>query len=137
MKKVNTIALFFSVSYVFGQNATDTTKNSSESIGQVFTIVENMPKFPGGDSSMFKFIKENLKFPYADDKKLIKKFVYISFTIDKDGSVVDVKLLKGVQPDWDAEALRVVRLMPKWIPGTQNGRSVKVQFNLPIAFRVD
>lgn len=100
----------------------------------LFTIVEQMPEFPGGDNALFKFLSDNVKYPRKARNKGITGKVYIHFVVDKEGNVTDISLLRGVSPEIDEEALRVMRLMPKWKPGYQNGRAVSVMYNLPINF---
>lgn len=101
---------------------------------EAFDVVEHMPEFPGGMNALFQFMGENMKYP-EDAKKLNKQGrVLVTFVIDKDGSVVDAVVVKSVWPSLDAEALRVVRAMPKWTPGRQNGKVVRVKFTLPFNF---
>ena len=101
---------------------------------EVFTVVENMPQFPGGEEARIKYMMENLKYPEAAKKEGLQGTVYVSFVIGKDGQIADAKILRGIGKACDAEALRVVSEMPKWIPGTQKGQAVRVQFNMPIKF---
>jgi Ca-activated chloride channel family protein len=102
--------------------------------GKIFTIVEPMPAFPGGEDSLKIFLQMNLVYPTAAKAKGISGTVYVTFVVNRDGSVSDVKVLRGVNNELDAEALRVIGMMPKWIPGKQNGKTVSVQMNLPIKF---
>ncbi len=103
----------------------------------VFTVVEEMPSFPGGETEKTKFIQSNIKFPDSAIKKQITGKCFLKFTITKDGSVTDVVVLKGVAdcPECDEEAKRVVSSMPKWNPGKQKGRAVATYYNLPINFQ--
>lgn len=101
---------------------------------EIFTIVEQMPSYPGGDEAMFKYLSKNINYPQIAADAGITGRVYITFVIEKDGNVTDVKVLKGIGGGCDEEAIRVVKQMPKWIPGKQRGKSVKVQFNLPVNF---
>ena len=103
---------------------------------QIFTIVEQQPEFPGGYDAMSKFIQKSLQYPQVEHEAGISGTCYITFVVKKDGSINDVKILRGVSggPGCDKEALRVVKSMPPWKPGKQNGREVSVQFNLPIKF---
>jgi len=100
----------------------------------VFAIVEHPPQFPGGEDKMYRFLKKKIKYPKDARWKGIQGKVFITFVVTRDGSVTDVRIVRGVSKEIDAEALRVIKLMPKWTPGTQNGRKVNVQFNLPINF---
>ncbi|MEI6898729.1 MAG: M56 family metallopeptidase [Bacteroidota bacterium] len=103
----------------------------------VFTMVEKMPEYTGGDEARIKFLVENVKYPPDAMKKGIQGKVFVTFVIKKDGTVSDVKILRGIGGGCDEEAMRVIKLMPKWIPGEQAGKPVDVQFNLPIKFALD
>jgi protein TonB len=102
----------------------------------VFTIVEEMPSFPGGDAERNKFLAENIQYPQQATENGIQGTVYVSFVVDSKGNVTDVKILRGIGGGCDEEALRVVRMMPKWHPGKQNGKNVRVLFNMPIYFKL-
>lgn len=101
---------------------------------EIFTIVENMPEFPGGTEELFKYLGKNIKYPPMAKDAGIKGKVYVTFVVDKNGSIDDVKVLRGIGGGCDEEAIRVVKGMPKWSPGKQRGKSVRVQYNLPINF---
>ena len=103
---------------------------------EIFTVVEVMPQFPGGDEGRTKFLMNNLKYPAKAIEKGIQGKVFVSFIVEKDGSVGNVKLLRGIDESCDAEAVRVVSAMPKWLPGKQSGQPVRVQFNMPISFKL-
>jgi TonB family protein len=103
----------------------------------VYTVVEKMPSFPGGDEARIKFLIENIKYPEAAMKNNVQGKVYVTFIIRADGSVTDVKVLRGVGGGCDEEAMRVIKLMPKWNPGMEKGKPVDVVFNLPINFTLD
>jgi protein TonB len=100
------------------------------------TIVEQMPTFPGGEEEMMKFIRKSVNYPQVEREAGISGTCYVTFVVEKDGSITDVKVLRGVSggPGCDKEAQRVIKAMPSWKPGKQNGREVRVQFNLPIKF---
>jgi protein TonB len=102
--------------------------------GKVFTIVEEMPAFPGGEGKMLEYIAKNIKYPPVARENGIQGRVYVTFVVDKDGKIKDAKVLRGIGGGCDEEALRVVKTMPEWKPGRQNGRSVQVQYNLPVNF---
>ncbi|MCB0769836.1 MAG: energy transducer TonB [Flavobacteriales bacterium] len=104
---------------------------------QVFTIVERMPEFPGGHEAMFRFIQENLKYPQEERKAGVQGVVYVNFVVGEDGVLNEAKVLRGIGAACDAESLRVVKAMPPWTPGMQRGKPVKVQYNLPIRFKLD
>ena len=104
---------------------------------EVYTLVEKMPAFTGGDKARVKFMQENIKYPEEARKNGISGTVFISFVVEKDGKITNVKLLRGVNELLDNEALRVVKMMPAYEPGIQRGKPVRVQFNLPIYFNLD
>ena len=102
----------------------------------VFTIVEEMPSFPGGEGERNKFLAENIVYPQQATENGIQGTVYVSFVVDSKGNVTDVKVLRGIGGGCDEEALRVVKMMPQWHPGKQNGKLVRVLFNMPIYFKL-
>ncbi len=102
----------------------------------VFTIVEEMPSYPGGETERNKFLADNIVYPQQATENGIQGTVYVSFVVDSKGNVTDVKILRGIGGGCDEEALRVVKMMPKWHPGKQNGKQVRVLFNMPIYFKL-
>jgi TonB family protein len=111
------------------------TSNTADKEGEIFVIVENMPKFQGGDINKFReYIGENLKYPEIAKENGIQGRVILSYVIEPDGRLTNAKILRGVDPSLDKEALRVVESSPVWTPGTQRGEPVRVQFNIPINF---
>lgn len=105
---------------------------NTENDSVIFVVVENMPKFP--NESPNKWIAKNIKYPAEAITNKIQGKVFVQFVIEKDGSVSDVKVIRGVAPSLDAEAIRVVKSMPQWTPGTQKGKAVRVSYTLPINF---
>jgi protein TonB len=103
---------------------------------EIFTRVEQMPEFPGGDAGLVKFLSNNLRFPASAQQKGISGVVYVGFVINNKGEVTDIKVLKGIDQDCDEEALRVIGKMPKWKPGRQNGGTVSVRYTLPLRFSI-
>ena len=99
-----------------------------------FNVVEDMPAFPGGMEAMMAFLIENVKYPADAKKQKVDGRVLVNFVVEKDGSITEVKVIKPAFPSLDAEAIRVVKAMPKWKPGYQNGQAVRVLFTLPINF---
>jgi protein TonB len=93
---------------------------------EIFTIVEDMPSFPGGEEALFKYLAQNIKYPQIAKEAGITGRVFVNFVIDKEGNVTDVKVLRGIGGGCDEEAVRVVKNMPKWSPGKQRGKPVKV-----------
>ena len=104
---------------------------------EVYTVVEKQPSYPGGTDGYRDFLLANIKYPEEAVKKGVTGTVYVTFVVQKDGSVANVKVLRGIGTGCDEEAVRVVRLMPKWNPGEQKGKPVDVQYNLPIKFILD
>ena len=104
---------------------------------EFFMVVENMPEFPGGDLGLMKFIQKNVKYPAIAKEYNITGKVYVSFIVDKAGSVTNVKIVRGVDKNLDAEALRVVSALPKYKPGKQRGKPVRVMFTIPINFTLN
>lgn len=100
----------------------------------IFVIVEEMPEFPGGKDSLYKFLGANIVYPNKAKKDGIEGKVYVNFTIEKDGAINEVKVLRSVHPLLDEEAVRVVESFPKWKPGKQKGKTVRVSYNLPLNF---
>ena len=101
---------------------------------EVFVVVENMPSFPGGNVQ--KWISKNVKYPVLAMENGIQGKVFVQFVIERDGSITDVKVVRGVDSSLDKEAIRVVKAMPKWTPGKQRGKAVRVSFTLPINFQL-
>jgi len=101
---------------------------------QIFTIVEEMPSFPGGEAALMKYLGQNIKYPAIAKDAGIQGTVYVTFVVNESGDVKDVRVLRSIGGGCDEEAIRVVENMPKWKPGKQRGKSVKVQYNLPIRF---
>jgi len=104
---------------------------------KVFTVVEQQPEFPGGTSEMYKYLGKNIKYPSAASRANVSGRVFMSFVVNVDGSIQDVAVLKGLGFGCDEEAIRVVKAMPKWKPGKQSGRAVRVKYNLPINFQLE
>lgn len=106
------------------------------SVDHPFITVEDMPVFPGGESAMQKFVADNLKYPESAQKAGIQGRVTIRFIVGKTGEISDVRVIRGIDPECDAEAVRMIQSMPKWTPGKQNGIAVPVYFTLPIVYRL-
>ena len=104
---------------------------------EFFMVVENMPIFPGGDLGLMKYIQKNVKYPAIAKEYNITGKVYVSFIVDKSGSVTNVKIVRGVDKNLDSEAVRVVKSLPKYKPGKQRGKSVRVMFTIPINFTLN
>ena len=103
---------------------------------QIFQIVEEAASFPGGMGECMKWLGKNIKYPTISQENGVQGRVIVQFVINRDGSIVDAKVVRGVDPYLDKEALRVVNQMPKWSPGKQRGKAVRCQFTLPVQFRL-
>ena len=103
---------------------------------KVFDVVEQMPQFPGGDAALFEYLSTHIKYPTIAEDNGVQGRVIVTFVVERDGSITDVKVVKSVDPSLDKEASRVVAGMPKWIPGKQNGSAVRVKYTVPLTFRL-
>ena len=103
---------------------------------KVFDVVEQMPSFPGGNTALMKFLNENIHYPVVAQENGVQGRVVVSFVVERDGHITDVQIARSVDPSLDKEAQRVVKSMPKWIPGKQNGSAVRVKFDVPVSFRL-
>lgn len=108
-----------------------------EDENELFTVVQQMPEFEGGYEAMMNFIKGKMVYPPAARRMGVEGTVFVNFIVNKDGSISEPRILRGISTECDAEALRVVGMMPHWKPGKQNGRSVNVRFTLPLKFRLN
>ncbi len=130
---------------VVNAEVTDDTKNieitpvkveeeEEEEEVEIFTVVENDPEFPGGTEALYKYLATNIKFPQLARDNNISGRVYVTFVVERDGSITGARVLRDIGGGCGAEAIRVVKAMPKWTPGKQRGKPVRVQYNLPVAF---
>lgn len=103
---------------------------------EVFMVAEQMPEFPGGMKELLKFLQNNLKYPENAMKNNVQGRVIVQFVVEKDGTLTEFKVARSVDPDLDAEALRVLQIMPKWKPGMQRGKIVRVKFTVPVSFKL-
>lgn len=131
------IVLASSLIVLFGcklnKQVIDHTK-SDQHQGEVLVVVDEMPEYPGGIVALTNFMAQTVKYPIEAQRKGIQGRVYVNFIVEKDGSVGAVTIARGVYPDLDSEALRVVNLLPKWKPGKENGKLVRVSYTVPINF---
>ena len=128
MKKLFLIMFFMAFVSV---NAYSQSKEQDDA---VYSIVSEQPSFPGGMQEMMKFISENRKYPAEAKAKEIHGKVIVAFVVERDGSLSDVKIRRGIGYGCDEEAIRLIKSMPKWTPGKQNGKAVRVSFMLPVTF---
>ena len=103
---------------------------------KVFDVVEQMPQFPGGQGALFEYLSKQIKYPVIAEENGVQGRVIVTFVVARDGSITDVKVVKSVDPSLDKEAQRVVKGMPRWIPGKQNGSAVRVKYTVPVTFRL-
>ena len=108
----------------------------SRTEGKVYEKVENMPEFPGGVQGLMQYISSNLKYPAAAQKAGVQGKVIVSMIVDKEGNITDPKIIKGITPLLDAEAIRIISDMPQWKPGTDKGEKVNVQYTIPLVFKL-
>lgn len=121
------------------ENGMDIAELNEQMVGEEaeeapYTVVEQMPEFPGGESALMKYLSTSIKYPRIATENGVQGKVFVQFVVDKNGSISNVKVVRGVDSALDAEALRVVKSMPKWIPGKQNGETVRVSYTIPINF---
>jgi TonB family protein len=102
----------------------------------VYDVVEQMPCFPGGHRVMYEFIEENMHYPKKCVEKSIQGRVIITFVVERSGKLSNIRVARGVHPALDKEAIRIVKLMPRWIPGRQNGIPLRVKYIIPVTFRL-
>ncbi|MDJ1483340.1 energy transducer TonB [Cytophagaceae bacterium YF14B1] len=133
MKYIYTVILFISTfTYSFSQNETSTFSPSDTD--SIYVTVERMPEFPGGIPKIGEFLQNNLRYPKAARKANITGKVFGTFIVGEDGTIRDVAITQGIGYGCDEEVMRVISLMPKWIPGVQGGKAVAVRYVLPITF---
>ena len=133
MKKFLIMALMalFGLTTVSAQKTVVAKKNQ-----QVFDVVEKMPEYPGGQAALFEYLSTNVKYPADAEKKKVEGRVLVTFIVNTDGSITDIELVRKAFPSLDAEAVRVISGMPKWVPGEQKGQKVKVKYTVPLSFHL-
>ncbi len=104
--------------------------------GEIFQVVEEMPSFPGGMDKLLEWIYDNIKYPSIAQENQIQGRVIVEFVVNKDGSIVDPKVIRSIDKSLDNEAMRVIKAMPKWSPGKQRGKPVRVKYTLPVMFKL-
>lgn len=133
MKKFLIMALMalFGLTTVSAQKTVVAKKNQ-----QVFDVVEKMPEYPGGQAALFEYLSTNVMYPADAEKQKIEGRVLVTFIVNTDGSITDIEVVRKAFPSLDAEAVRVISGMPKWIPGEQKGQKVRVKYTVPLTFRL-
>jgi protein TonB len=130
MKNLVLPVLLFAATFSFAQTDTPVVEN------KVFQLVEQMPEYPGGEAALLQFVQKNVRYPDVERENDIQGRVVVGFIVNEDGSLSDVMIKKGVSKGIDKEALRVVNMLPKFKPGKAQGKPVRVQFVLPIMFKL-
>lgn len=133
MKKVLMMALMtlFCLTTVSAQKTVVAKKNQ-----KVFDVVEQMPEYPGGSAALFEYLSSTVKYPADAEKKKVEGRVLVTFVVEQDGSISDITVVRKVFPSLDAEAVRVIAGMPRWKPGMQSGKVVRVKYTVPMTFRL-
>ena len=121
---------------LFMVNTNATAQNKKTANDKVLEKAEVMPEFPGGDQAMMDFVAKNVQYPQEARDKEISGRVLVGFIVEKDGSIADVKVVKGIGGGCDEEAVRVVKAMPKWKPGKDKGKPVRVSYMMPFTFKL-
>ncbi len=130
------------IQFAHSQSANDPTRyvtgNSAkpDSTNEIFTIVEEMPYYVGGEDALKQFLIKNIAYPQSAIKDSVMGKVFVNFVVNEEGKIENAKILRGLTDDINAEALRVINMMPTWKPGVQRGKPVKVAYNLPISFQL-
>lgn len=114
--------------------APEPPKNVEEN--KIFTVVEQMPMYPGGDAALMQYLSSNIHYPAVAAENGVQGRVVVGFVVERDGSITDVNVMRSVDPALDREAVRVVKNMPHWTPGKQNGSAVRVKYQVPVTFRL-
>ena len=125
------IMAVFCLSTVSAQKTVVSKKNQ-----KVYDVVEQMPEYPGGIAALWEYLMQNVKYPEDAEKQKVEGRVIANFVVETDGSISDVKIFKQVFPSLDREAIRVLEAMPKWTPGKQNGKPVRVKYTVPVNFKL-
>ena len=133
MKKLIILSLMalFGLTTVSAQKTVVAQKNQ-----KVFDVVEQMPEYPGGIQALFEYLSQNVKYPADAEKQKVEGRVIATFVVETDGTINNVEVVKPVFPSLDAEAIRVLQGMPKWTPGKQSGKEVRVKYTVPINFNL-
>ena len=138
VKKILFLMLCLSIQLVaFGQNSTNSTsiRNKVNSEEEICNDPDELPDFPGGDYALIKYLKKNIYFP-LDVPDDVEGQVYVTFVVEKNGSVTNIKIAKSPHPSFSVEAIRVIKRMPKWIPGKKDGEIVRTKLVMPFVFSI-
>lgn len=136
MKRILLFCMMAAMSFTMSYAQSYSTKANSTETNKVYTVVEKMPSFPGGNAALMDYLRNNIKYPAIAVKQKEEGRVVVGFIVECDGSITDIKVLRGATPSLDEEAIRVVKCMPKWIPGMRNDKKVRVRYQVPVSFRL-
>lgn len=136
-KSVVMAVMLFGVAVSYAQTENDSSVKDIDDSYQVFQVVEHSAVFSGGFEEMDKFLADNIKYPEQAVKDRVQGKVMLSFVVETDGSINDVKILRGISKECDAEAVRVIKSMPKWEPAKNKGKKVRQEFVLPVTFNLN
>jgi TonB family protein len=136
MKNAIKLLMILLLLHGVSKSQTDSNGVAKPSVPNVYTYVEQMPTFPAGQEAMMQYLSSNIRYPKDAQENNIQGRVVVQFVVNEDGKIRDVKVLRGVGGGLDQEAMRVVKEMPNWIPGKQNGKPVAVQYTLPVQFQL-
>jgi periplasmic protein TonB len=118
-------------------NGTSNAPSNNTDLTPIYDIVDQKPEFATGEADMFKYLRQNIHYPAAARENGIEGKVFVNFVVNLDGSISDVKVLKGISGGCDEETIRVIQNMPKWKPGQHQGNLVKTRFTVPVTFKLD
>ena len=122
--------------FLFCSLSVSAQSNSTSRSERIFDVVEEMPMFPGGNAALMEFLANTIKYPVVAEENGIQGRVVLTFAVEPDGSLTGIKVVRGVDIALDKEAIRVVKCMPKWIPGKVGGQPVAVKYTLPVTFNL-
>jgi protein TonB len=122
--------------YISAQEQVTNSRSDTIQKGEIFTIVDNQPKYTGGEKARQTFLAQNIKYPTEAKLKNVEGTVYVTFVVEPDGSLSNIKILRGIGSGCDEEVLRVVKIMPGWNPGSHKGKKVRVKINMPVQFKL-
>ncbi len=138
MKKISLIIVLVILAVLYSVKSNGQEENKTTSTGEpLYFVVEELPEFPGGEEALKNYIAEHVKYPEEAKKNGISGKVFVTFTVSKEGKVMDAEIAKGKNASLDQEALRVINDLPDWTPGKQKGKAVNVQYTLPINFALE
>lgn len=133
---IGALMIVFSNATMAQTNSGDSAHKIESDSERIYDIVEQMPSFPGGNQALYQYISSHIKYPAILAEAGTQGRVIVTFVVEPDGSLTNVKVSKSVDAALDKEALRLVSSMPRWIPGKQNGKAIRVKYSVPVSFRL-